>query len=154
MHLLVVIFLSFRDSTKMLFREHTANKKGTHLYMNCKRKKHKKIGANGGRFGDKNCSDLHDVNNAKCGRQSTVLQPTPEPAQRMMGTKARGMREESKRLKTNMTSVINVKWQALCEADWRVYPYLLLPKFQYQHHRKHSEVFPLPPSDSQTAGSV
>lgn len=65
--------------------------------------------------------------------------------------------KRSKRVKTNMSDVIKVKWQALCETDWRVYSYLLLPRFQYQHHRKHW-CFPFPAADSQreaqTASSV
>lgn len=37
-----------------------------------------------------------------------------------------------------MSDVIKAKWQA---TDWRVYSYLLLPGFQYQHHRKHIRCF-------------
>lgn len=36
-----------------------------------------------------------------------------------------------------MSDVIEAKWQALREKDWRVYSYLLSPGFQYQYHRKH-----------------
>lgn len=96
---------------------HTVKKKHTSMYINCKKKKHKKSGAKEGRFGDKDGSNLHDLNIAKWGRKQTVLRPTPKPAQKMMGPKQEGRREKSKRLKTNMTNVINVKWQALCEAD-------------------------------------
>lgn len=51
-------------------------------------------------------------------------------------------KKKSKIEKTNMSDVIKAKWQALCEKDWRVYSYLLLPGFQYQHHRKHIRCFP------------
>lgn len=50
-------------------------------------------------------------------------------------------KKRSKTEKTNRGDVIRAKWQALCEKDWRVYSYLLLPGFQYQHHRKHIRCF-------------
>lgn len=53
-----------------------------------------------------------------------------------------GGRKKSKIGKTNTGDVIKAKWQALCEKDWRVYSYLLLPGFQYQHHREHIRCFP------------
>lgn len=43
---------------------------------------------------------------------------------------SRGWRK-SKLEKTNMGDVIKAKWQVLCEKDWRVSSYLLLPGFQY-----------------------
>lgn len=63
------------------------------------------------------------------GRQQTII-----PG-------ARGGKK-SKIVKTNTGDVIKAKWQALCEKDWRVYSYLLLPGFQYQHHRNHIRCFP------------
>lgn len=60
------------------------------------------------------------------------------PEHREEGTKKK---KRSKTEKTNRGDVIRAKWQALCEKDWRVYSYLLLPGFQYQHHRKHIRCF-------------
>lgn len=79
------------------------------------------------------CSHLHYLKIDKRGRQQTII-----PRAQGGGNKKK---KRSKTEKTNRGDVIRAKWQALCEKDWRVYSYLLLPGFQYQHHRKHIRCF-------------
>lgn len=85
------------------------------------------------------CSHSHYLKIDRWGRQQTIIPKARGGQQRK--------KKKNRRLKKQMSDVIKAKWQALCEKDWRVYSYLLLPGFQYQHHRTH--MFPFPPTDSQ-----
>lgn len=177
----MVIFLSFSDRTKILFGGHAQtvngplcytsfkiftclnrakkikkNKKSTCMYINWMKTHQKTQLCKGGKLWSQKCLWLTWPEHWQTRQTTNNHQPHPEN-DRDKRKRKRGKR--SKRLKTNMSDVIDVKWQALCETNWRVYPYLLLPTFQYQHHRKHIRCFPSAAADSQrkkaqTEGSV